>query len=203
MMSRTRLAAAGGALALGLALAGCAGSNNTTDDTPTAEPTAQLSPVSPTHNDADVAFAQMMIVHHRDAIEMAEMAPERSADPEVLALAGAIAAAQGPEIDVMTGWLQDWGAEVPVDGSPMQPMEHGDVMPGAMSDAQMAQLEASDGEAFDAAFLTLMIGHHQGAIDMAQDEIIDGADPAALDLAQAIATAQAAEITQMEQMLGS
>jgi len=103
----------------------------------------------------------------------------------------------------MTRWLQDWGAEVPVDGSPMQPMEHGDVMRGAMSDAQMAQLEASDGAAFDAAFLTLMIGHHQGAIDMAQDELADGADPAALDLAEVIATAQAAEITQMEQMLGS
>jgi len=202
MTSRTRLAAAGGTLALALALAGCAGSSSTTDG-PTPEPTAQVSEVPATHNDADVQFAQMMIVHHRDAIAMAEMAPERTTDPEVLALAGAIAAAQGPEIDLMTGWLQDWGAEVPAEGASMAPMDHGEIMPGAMSDAQMSQLDAARDAEFDAAFLTLMIGHHEGALDMAEDQLNNGLDPEALDLAEAIVADQAAQIRQMEQMLGS
>lgn len=204
MTSRTRLAATGGtlALALALALAGCAGSSSTTNS-PSPEPTARVSEVPATYNDADVQFAQMMIIHHRDAIEMAEMAPERTTDPDVLALAGAIAAAQGPEIDLMTSWLQDWGAEVPAEGASMAPMDHGDDMPGAMSDAQMSQLDAARDAGFDAAFLTLMIGHHEGALDMAEDQLNNGANPEALDLAEAIAADQAAQIRQMEQMIGS
>jgi len=134
---------------------------------------------------------------------MAEMAPERTTDPDVLALAGAIAAAQGPEIDLMTSWLQEWGAEVPAEGASMAPMDHGETMPGAMSDAQMSQLDAARDAEFDAVFLTLMIGHHEGALDMAEDQLNTGMDPAARDLAEAIMTDQAAQIRQMEQMLGS
>lgn len=199
MSSPTRLAAFAGALVLGFALSACGGAS-------TPAGTSGPSPVVgeiPAHNDADVRFAQMMIVHHRDAIEMAEMAPARTTDRDVQVLAADIAAAQGPEIDLLVGWLEDWGAEIPDEHAGMAPMEHGDVMPGAMSDAQMAQLEAAKGAQFDTAFLTMMIDHHQGAIEMAQEELAAGADPAALELADAIVTDQSAQIAEMERMLGS
>ena len=84
--------------------------------TQTAEPTASVStsaqnggPVSSQHNDADTMFAQMMIVHHEGAIEMAEAALTNAGSAEIKALAERISAAQGPEIDQMTSWLQAWG----------------------------------------------------------------------------------------------
>ena len=89
--------------------------------TQTAEPTASVStsaqnggPVSSQHNDADTMFAQMMIVHHEGAIEMAEAALTNAGSAEIKALAERISAAQGPEIDQMTSWLQAWG--VPTEG---------------------------------------------------------------------------------------
>ena len=205
LTTRTRVALAGATL-LALTAAGCSAA--TPVDPGTADPTASSTSTSEAaddaaFNEADVAFAQMMIIHHRDAVDMARMAPERTTDPDVLALADAIAAAQQPEIDLMSGWLEDWDAEVPPEGSAMAPMEHGETMPGAMSEDQMAQLEGSRDAAFDAAFLTLMIGHHEGAIEMAEDELADGADPAALALAQQIITTQSAEIDAMRELLGS
>lgn len=161
-----------------------------------------------TFNDADVEFAQQMIVHHRGAIEMAQMAQQRSEDPEVKALASDIEQAQGPEIETMTGWLRSWDAEVPED---MSEMEHGSgsmegsmsQMPGMMSEEQRNQLGQASGDEFDQMFLQMMIEHHQGAIEMAQAEQANGENDKALDLAEQIEADQQAEIETMRKMLES
>lgn len=154
-------------------------------------------------NDADVTFAQSMIPHHEQAVEMATMAQERASSTEVEQLADKIEAAQGPEIDTMTGWLEDWGQEVFSDDS-MGGMDHsGSDMPGMMSDADMGSLGTATGAEFDQMFLEMMIEHHTGAIEMAKTEQQDGENPDAIALAEKIEADQTAELAQMEDLLGS
>ncbi|WP_261958966.1 DUF305 domain-containing protein [Dactylosporangium matsuzakiense] len=124
----------------------------------------------------------------------------RAVDAEVKTLAGQIKAAQDPEIQTMTGWLYTWGRPAPaMSGMDMGGMGH--AMPGMMSDADLAKLEAATGKDFDKQFCTMMIAHHQGAIAMAQDEIKQGGNPDAKALAQRIVTAQQAEIDTMNTIL--
>ncbi|RCV55862.1 DUF305 domain-containing protein [Marinitenerispora sediminis] len=179
------------ALTAALLLTGCAADG----DAPAAEPTASASEqASARHNDADVMFAQMMIPHHEQAVEMARLAEGRAGDG-VAELAGAIEAAQGPEIEQLESMLEAWGEE-PESGS----MDHG--MPGMMSDEDMADLESATGDAFDQRFLELMIAHHEGAIEMAETEIDGGENPEAVALAEQVVEDQRAEIAQMTAMLG-
>ena len=155
-------------------------------------------------NDADVTFAQEMIPHHRQATEMADLAVTRSQDAEVLDLAERISAAQGPEIETMTGWLESWGEEVPEDMSGMDHsgMDHGS-MPGMMSADQMAALEAASGPDFDRLFLEMMIEHHEGAIEMARTEQEDGSNADAVALAESIEEEQTAEVAEMRELLAA
>ena len=147
-------------------------------------------------NMSDVMFVQMMIPHHEQAVEMAELAPGAGASPEVQELAAAIAAAQGPEITQMEAMLDRWGVG--------QMMDHsGHQMAGMVSDADMDRLRATSGAEFDRLFLELMIAHHEGAIDMAQDPLANGEDPELRTLLEAIVEAQTAEIAQMQQMLAA
>jgi len=149
------------------------------------------------HNKADVTFAQQMIPHHEQAVEMAKLAATRAESAEVKQLAADIEAAQGPEIETMTGWLDSWGEDPSMGG-----MDHGDMeMPGIMTAAQMDDLMAATGREFDQMFLTMMIAHHQGAIEMAKDEQADGDNEDAVGLAKKIETAQTAEITTMQGMM--
>ena len=137
----------------------------------TAAPATSAASVG-SFNDADVTFAQQMIPHHRQAIEMAEIAldPTVAAGPDVVALAGQIKAAQDPEIEQMTSWLQTWGQST----SDTIDMSHGEPMGGMMTDEGMRALAAARGVAFDQLWLTGMISHHQGAIEMANVEQRDG-----------------------------
>jgi uncharacterized protein (DUF305 family) len=157
------------------------------------------------HNDADVTFAQQMIPHHRQAVEMAQLAGTRTTDEEVKELAADIEAAQDPEIKIMTGWLESWGEDVPADD--MSGMDSGDMsmdeMEGMMSPEEMGDLEAASGAEFDRMFLTMMIEHHEGAIKMAKTEQEAGEYPDATALAEDIETAQTAEITTMNELLDS
>lgn len=147
-------------------------------------------------NMSDVMFVQMMIPHHEQAVEMAELAPGAGASPEVQELAAEIAAAQGPEITQMEAMLDRWGVG--------QMMDHsGHQMAGMVSDADMDRLRATSGASFDRLFLELMIAHHEGAIDMAQDPLANGEDPELRTLLEAIVEAQTAEIAQMQQMLAA
>lgn len=155
------------------------------------------------HNDADVTFAQQMIPHHQQAIEMAELAETRAESQQVKDLAADIEAAQDPEIEAMTGWLESWGEDVPDDS--MAGMDHGDMstddMPGMMSADDMAAMEAASGAEFDQMFLTMMIDHHEGAIEMARTEQAEGEYADAVKLAEGIESAQAEEIRTMQGLL--
>ncbi|WP_280423519.1 DUF305 domain-containing protein [Nocardia carnea] len=157
------------------------------------------SPVEGEHNEADIRFAQEMIPHHRQAVEMAALVPSHSTDSRVIDLAARIQQAQDPEITAMTGWLQAWGAAVP-EGTGHSGGHHGG-MPGMMTDEQMAELEAAQGPEFDRMWLTMMIDHHEGAVQMAQTELAEGSDPQARTMAQQIVDAQQAEIQQMQAIL--
>ncbi|MEU7832952.1 DUF305 domain-containing protein [Nonomuraea sp. NPDC049129] len=156
------------------------------------------SQAAATFNDADVMFAQMMIPHHQQAVEMAELAETRASDKEVKELAAKIKAAQDPEIQTMKGWLTGWGKPLPSGGMD-QGMGHD--MPGMMSAADMKKLEDAKGTAFDKGFAELMIAHHNGAIDMARTEQSQGSNPEAKELAKAIENAQQTEVEQMKKIL--
>ncbi len=157
------------------------------------------------HNAADVTFAQQMIPHHEQAGDMAELAKTRAESQEVKDLAADIEAAQGPEIETMTGWLESWDEEVPDAG--MSGMDHGemssDEMAGMMTEDEMADLEAASGAGFDQMFLTMMIEHHEGAIEMARTEQSEGEFPEAVGMAKEIETAQTEEIQTMQDLLKS
>lgn len=145
---------------------------------------------------ADVDFARQMIPHHAQAVEMAGMLPPDGVSPELVDLAAAIAGAQQPEIDRMTAMLGRWGFIAP-------PLEggHAHEMAGMLSEDDLAELGVSTGAEFERMWLTMMIEHHEGAIDMAAVQLADGADTEARELAQEIVDAQQAEIAQMERML--
>lgn len=146
-------------------------------------------------NDADVTFAQQMIPHHQQAIMMAQLARERATSPDVKSLAANIEQAQDPEIQTMTDWLNAWGEELPEDMSTD--------MPGMMSEEEMVEMEAASGVAFDQMFLTMMIEHHEGAVEMAQTQQADGENPDAIALADKIEADQTTEITTMKNLLDS
>lgn len=193
---RTLFAAA--PLAIALALAGCTGSG-----TPGGMPgmdhgSGSTPPGSATARpDADDSmFVMMMIPHHEQAIEMSDLILAKpGVDQRVLDLAQQIKDAQGPEIELMEGWLDEWG--MPSSGG-MGGMDHGD---GMMSDDDMAELEAAEGVEAARLFLTQMIEHHEGAIEMAEDELDDGTDADVRELAEQIITSQTEEIATMQQLL--
>lgn len=197
-MQRLTLAALAALSALALGACG----NSTSSPPAPSSTTATATATAPAgeHNDADVRFAQMMIPHHQQAIEMAQLAPTRAASPQVKALAAQIEAAQQPEIDQMKGWLSAWGQPTDVG---MSGMNHGGMSDGMMSEADMAKLQASSGKAFDQQFLQMMIVHHQGAITMAKTEQVNGHYPPAKTMAATIIRTQSDEIAKMNQLLKS
>jgi len=148
---------------------------------------------------ADVMFAQMMIPHHQQAVEMSTLAETRASSPEIKALAAEIKGAQQPEIDQMTAWLEEWGMPV-MSGMDAMGEHGGHGMSGMLTDEQMQELAAAQGPEFDRLFAEFMILHHEGAIDMAED-VVDSKDPRVAALAQAILTTQAEEIAQMRAFL--
>ena len=151
------------------------------------------------HNADDVMFAQMMIPHHQQAVELAAMVPDRSTDPDVIALAAKIAGEQQPEINTMKALLLQWD----VDPNEMshESGHAGMAMAGMVDDATMVKLDNLKGTDFDTLWLQSMISHHEGAIAMAKTEIADGKSADMTTLAGSIVTAQQAEIDQMKQML--
>ncbi|MEU8132253.1 DUF305 domain-containing protein [Streptodolium elevatio] len=148
-------------------------------------------------NDADVMFAQMMIPHHEQAVEMAKVVLAKTADADVRRLATAIEAAQAPEIALMEGWLAAWGKPADASGG----MDHGSGGDGMMSDADMDRFRAAAGAELDRQFLEMMIVHHNGAIAMAEEELAKGVNPEARKLAEAIKSSQAAEVQEMQRLL--
>ncbi|MGV9709327.1 DUF305 domain-containing protein [Gordonia sp. NPDC003424] len=172
-----------------------------------SSPTAAASMPSAStaaHNQADTMFLTMMIPHHRQAIEMADMVPARTDNAAVRDLATRIKAAQQPEIDQMTAQLQAWGVTMPgmADGHGMSGHGMGGAMAGMMSDDEMTAIRNARGATFDRLWLEGMIRHHEGAVDMAETELAQGRDNATRDLATRIRDAQQAEIAEMQKLLG-
>lgn len=169
----------------------------------TSSATGSAEEVSAEHNDADVMFAQMMIPHHQQAVEMSEMLLAKDDVPaEVAAFAQKVIDAQGPEIERMNSMLTAWGQDpVDTDGMDgMEGMDHGG-MSGMMSEEDMTALDQAQGTEAARLYLEQMTAHHKGAVDMAKDEVEDGQNPQAVQLAEQVIADQEAEITEMQQML--
>ena len=156
-------------------------------------------------SESDITFAQLMIPHHEQAVQMADMALQKATTPEVQQLAQQIKDAQDPEIQQMRGWLTAWDAPEQMDG--MDGMDHGDMdmggqsAAGVMTDQDMTALMDATGTDFDQMWLAMMIAHHKGAIEMAQTAKADTTNPDVTALADAIVAGQTSEIDTMEKLL--
>ncbi len=222
-MALTRAALAAGLFASALT-AGCGSAPAPKPALPAkpAQSTAAARPADPTlhatppglgqypYSDADVDFMSGMIPHHAQAVIMAGWCDSHGARKDVATLCGRIVVAQRDEIRLMQQWLSDRGLAVPDATSTKHHMkmpngmEHDMLMPGMLTDEQMAALDRARGREFDRLFLEGMIGHHQGAIDMvdvlfkaygaAQDETV-------FKFANDVQADQSVEINVMKDML--
>jgi len=218
------------ALVSALALAGCgtAGEQTTGSTAGSASPTAAAGaqtgtapagstdsaspaseePITQAHNDADTMFAQMMIPHHQQAVQMSEiMLAKDDLDPQIHELANKIVAAQGPETERLEQMLQTWGEPTSAEsggmnhGSTNHGSESSSGMAGMMTEEDMDQLEAAEGNEASELFLTQMTAHHRGAIDMARKEVANGQNPQAIAMAERVIEDQEAEIAEMDTLL--
>jgi uncharacterized protein (DUF305 family) len=199
---RTRTMTVAGVLAAALLLAACGDDSLSTGaagDSPSS-PTTTASQATFSQQDRD--FAAGMRAHHAQAVDMAEMVLASSTTPDVAALAERIRTAQSPEIAELDAILAEMG-EVPA-GSSGHGSTHDADMPmhaGMMTDEQMQMLDGADGVEACRQFLTLMQEHHDGAIASADKQLADGSHPPLLEMARDIRDSQAAEITEMQQLL--
>ena len=204
-MTKTRFTLPALALAAAGLLGACGDDSGSQAGSGSASGSAATAHATTDARAADIRFAQQMIPHHAQAVEMAAMVPD-SGSADILALATAIEATQQPEIDRMTALLSGWGEDVPGAGGGGHE-GHGasdpEGMAGMMSADDLEALGATTGAEFERTWLTMMIEHHQGAITMAEAELADGSDPDARALAQEIVDAQLAEIVDMEQLLAT
>ncbi len=263
-MRKSTLAVGAAALAALVTVGACSNAGNTgSGQSTTSTSTSTSTSANEDHNQADAMFAQQMIPHHQQAVEMSDMLlGKQGIDPRVLDLAKQIKAAQSPEIEQMQTWLTQWGIptmpgmDMPGrSGMPTASMTPGETgaptesrmpgmpgmsdmpgmpdesatpgqggapsqstmpglpgmsgmpgmtgMDGMMSEEDMAALQNAQGVAAAKLYLTQMIKHHEGAINMAQNEISSGKYPAAIALAQSIVTSQQQEIDVMNRILAS
>ncbi len=163
------------------------------------EPPATSLPAGSLITEADVRFMQMMIAHHAQAVHMTRMAESAGASPRVLRLAQKIDLSQAGEIALMQDWLRGNGQVAP-DTSSWRTM----TMPGMLTAAQLDGLAAARGTEFDRQFLTLMIKHHEGALQMVAELLATPRAAQDVDvnvLANEVEATQTAEIGLMWQML--
>ena len=181
-------------------LAGCGGSSMADMDDMDDDTSVDTVQSAADFNDADVMFAHMMIPHHEQAIEMSDIAldPTVGASDVVKSLATRIKGAQDPEIATMKAFLTTWKKGLTPDSS----MDHSGSMSGMLSGEDITKLSSLRGAEFDRAWMTGMIAHHEGAIEMAKEVLEDGKDTAVKALATAVATAQDSEILEMKELLG-
>ena len=188
----TRVLSMSTAVALSLSMAGCASAGST--DHSMHGDQKQSAPAAEPMSADDIMFAQMMIVHHQQAVDMGVLAETRAGSEVVKKLAAEIKDEQAPEIELMKSWLEAVGASIE--------MGHSMAMPGLLSDSQMANLEAAAGDQFDKLYLLSMIEHHKGAIDMAR-AVEGSANGAVSELASSIISSQTDQIAYIESLLGN
>ncbi len=142
----------------------------------------------------DIMFAQMMIPHHQQAVDMGVLAETRAGKEVVRKLAAEIKDEQAPEIELMKSWLESAGA-------PLE-MGHSMDMPGLLSASQMDNLAAASGDQFDKLYLLSMIEHHKGAIEMAQ-AVLTSKNINVKALAESIVSTQTDQVAYIESLLGN
>jgi len=196
-----------------LVATGCASAGQPESTTrPAPAPPTKVGIAAIKHTAADANFMRGMIHHHAQAVLMAKWAPTHGAGADLQRLTERIVVAQQDEIALMQTWLKEKGEPVP-DPSP-GPMRmtmpdgttHDMLMPGMLSAAELNQLDAARGVEFDRLFLTFMIRHHEGALDMVEE--LFGAKGAAHDedtfrLASDVFADQTTEIRVMKEMLAT
>jgi uncharacterized protein (DUF305 family) len=165
-----------------------------------ADSTSAAVAASTEFNDDDVMFAQMMIPHHEQAVEMSDIAldPTVQAGDKVRELATQIKAAQDPEIAQMTALLSEWGKPLTADDGE----DHSSMMKGMLSVEDLDALAARTGTDFDTAWAAAMIAHHEGAVAMAEDVLDGGVNGAIAELARSIVATQQAEIETLRSITG-
>jgi uncharacterized protein (DUF305 family) len=201
-----------------LALAGCTSDPEDSapeSDTPVVqlgapgESNRTLSPEEiealdqPEHTDADVAFVQGMLPHHQQALEMTAMIDERTASRQVPLLAERIEVSQTDEIAQLENWLTERDEALP--GEHSHHGDHAELMPGMLTEDELAELRAAEGRRFDRLFLSYMIRHHEGAVLMVE-ELFNGdggQEPQVFQLARHIEPDQQVEIARMKRMLAN
>lgn len=167
---------------------------------------------APGADSVDAGFSRDMSRHHLQAVEIANLAFERTEDPEIRQMAFDISATQTNQAGRMQGWLSLWGVP-PTGGETMAWMatdEHAGhdaamgadgLMPGMATEEELAELRDSSGTAFDRRFLQLLIRHHQGGLEMAEAAADRAEEQAVRSLAGTIAETQTAETATMAKML--
>ena len=192
-------------IALAAALSGCAGTRRPPSTAPGADAAAAVAArvradsLRRPYTEADIRFMTHMIAHHSQAVRIAGWAPGHGAGPAILRLAERILSAQEAEIGVMRQWLADRGRTA-------HPAGHAMPMPGMLTEAQLRELDAARGAAFDRLFLTYMIQHHRGAVSMVRDLFATrGAarDETVFKFANDVSADQSTEIARMEAMLAT
>ena len=169
---------------LAFVMAGCGnGTNDYYDPAPTA--------AGPPHTPGDVYFSQTMIRSHEQSIEMSELAAKNAGSDEVKDLAHEIQATEEREIEIMRGWLKDWGEDKPGSAE----------FPGMASKATMSKLEKSSGAEFDLIFLKAMIADHRGAIALATSVKSEGIHSPTSDLASTMRARQRGEVATMRKLM--
>jgi len=191
-VSSRQLVLRGAVLIAALSVTGCAGMPVSMMNNGTTQIESARGVNTSGFSGMDLMFAQMMIPHHQQAIDMSALALTRAVNPEVKALATKISAEQGPKIEQMRSWLK--AANAPTD------MGHQMSMDGMLSDVEMEQLANAFGAEFDQLFILGMIAHHEGAIDMAQ-MVVDSKNTEARELGKAIVEMQTAEIAELRALL--
>lgn len=188
-------------LLLALAPAGCAAAVRA------EESAAPRSGGSPRHTEADTRFMQGMIAHHRQALVMTALVPERSDDRGIHLLAERIEVSQTDEIRLMERWLLARGEPLPDPAMHEHAaMGHGTLMPGMLTAEEVARLEAARGPAFDRLFLESMIRHHEGALEMVGRLLATPGAGQEVDVyrfASDVDADQRIEIERMRRMLGA
>lgn len=176
-------------------VAGCSSSSNSSDTADTSKNTSQTQ----AFNDDDVMFAQMMIPHHEQAIEMSDIAldPTVGAGATVKDLATRIKGAQDPEIATMKNLLTLWGKSTALDPN----VDHSEMMDGMLTIEDLDNLATLRGAEFDTAWIELMIQHHEGALSMAKDLLKTGVSAELLALANDVISSQQKEIDEMKALL--
>lgn len=164
----------------------------------------------PGDSSADAGFARDMITHHDQAVEMAMWAYQKSDDYEIQQLGYDIATTQQAQVGIMQTWLSDWDLTPTSTAPHMSWMPAGErtlqpsgLMPGMASDAQLTQLHAATGKAFNVLFCQLMLRHHLGGVHMAQEGVALSTQSQVKVLAQQMVNTQQLEITTLENKLKS